>query len=76
MWAFMAPGLVKGPKRSATIPFRSTKNFVKFHFTASMPRKPGFDLFRNAKSGCVALPFTSIFSKSGKVTLKVDEQYC
>ena len=71
----MAAGLVKGPKRLATIPFRSTKNFVKFHFTTSMPSKPGFDFFRNSKSGCASLPITTIFSKRGNVTLKVDEQY-
>ena len=60
----MAVGGVIGAKRSTTLPFLSTKNFVKFHLMLS-PSKPPFLLFRNLKTGCVSAPLTSILEKSG-----------
>jgi hypothetical protein len=45
IWPPNASGLVAGAKRSCTCPCLSTRNLVKFHFTASLPNRPGAWLF-------------------------------
>ena len=64
----ICPGVVEGAKRCTTSPPRSTRNLVKFHFTAAVPAIPGLALLRWRYRGCVPGPFTSIFANIGNVT--------
>jgi len=48
MSARMASGASFGAKRFVTRPFRSTKNFVKFHLIACVPSRPGASFFKCA----------------------------
>ena len=44
-------GLSIEPNRCCTWPSRLTRNLVKFHLMASVPRRPGADVLRNSKKG-------------------------
>ena len=51
IWLPSASGLVAGAKRSCTWPLLSTRNLVKFHFTASLPSRPGACFFSSWNKG-------------------------
>ena len=61
-------GEVIGAKRRTAFPWRSTKNFVKFHLMARLPRRPGVALFSQSNSGLALAPLTSILANIGKLT--------
>src|ERR1700679_2569820 len=66
-------GVTSGSNRATTFPFRSTKNFVKFHLMS--PVTAGFaSLVRYAYKGVWSAPSTETFPYIGKVTLYFDWQ--
>jgi len=64
-------GSVGGPNRSRGFPFLSTKNFVKFHLIASIPRIPPFWVFNHFHRGCASFPFTFTLLVMSHVTPNV-----
>ena len=63
-----------GSKRAITSPFRLTRNLLKFHLISPANLGLVASLVRNSKSGSIPLPLTTIFEKSGKLTLYLVEQ--
>ena len=61
-------GGVIGAKRRTAFPWRSTKNFVKFHSMPRLPRKPAAARVRQPDSGLALAPLTSILANIGKLT--------
>jgi hypothetical protein len=64
----MLSGVLVGLNLFLGRPYLSTTNLVKFHLMA-LPNKPPPNLdLRYLNRGWALLPFTSIFSKMGKLT--------